>query len=170
MGLHKPNKMNKEDMTNTTGAVRDYMNSASEKEKTELKGQQKWGLFETNYQRNKGISTDQSLQEIEDFCQGGVTVTAGGQEWSTTSGSGARGQAGGNFGAGGQAGGGFGGQGGVAFGTVQPGSLATAGTTTRGTMPGGGNMKFEDRSAGGASFFASHQAKEAKKYQPESKW
>merc|ERR1712137_1338023 len=152
MGLHKPNKMNKEDMTNTTGAVRDYMNSASEKEKTELKGQQKWGLFETNYQRNKGISTDQSLQEIEDFCQGGVTVTAGGQEWSTTSGSGARGQGGG------------------AFGTVQPGSLATAGTTTRGTMPGGGNMKFEDRSSGGASFFASHLAKEAKKYQPESKW
>ena len=59
------NQQTRNDMQNTVGAVRDYANNASEKEKTDKSGQQKWGLFETNYQRNKGITTDQSLQEIE---------------------------------------------------------------------------------------------------------
>merc|ERR1712063_208449 len=71
-----------EQLTGATGAVRNYIDNASEKEKTEKKGQQQWGLFETNYQRNKGISTEQSLNEIEQFCKDGVTVQAGGEQWS----------------------------------------------------------------------------------------
>lgn len=54
-----------QDLTNTTQAVRSYAASASQAEKEKKYGQQKWGLFETNYQRNKGITTDESLQEIE---------------------------------------------------------------------------------------------------------
>lgn len=57
--------MDKNDMSNTVDAVRNYANNASESEKNQKYGQQKWGLFETNYQRNKGITTDESLQEIE---------------------------------------------------------------------------------------------------------
>jgi hypothetical protein len=38
-------------------------------------GQQKWGLFETNYQRNKGITTEQSLQEIEAAMKGAFENT-----------------------------------------------------------------------------------------------
>jgi len=54
-----------EELTGTTQAVRSYAASASQAEKEKKFGQQKWGLFETNYQRNKGITTDESLQEIE---------------------------------------------------------------------------------------------------------
>lgn len=37
----------------------------------------KWGLFETNSQRVRGISTEQSLYEIEDAAQNGVIVGKG---------------------------------------------------------------------------------------------
>jgi len=62
---------NEEDLTSVTSAVRSYTASASQSEKTKKYGQQKWGLFETNYQRNKGITTEESLQEIEDFAKSG---------------------------------------------------------------------------------------------------
>jgi len=54
-----------EQLTGTTQAVRSYAESATQAEKEKKYGQQKWGLFETNYQRNKGITTDESLKEIE---------------------------------------------------------------------------------------------------------
>lgn len=158
---------NTDDLTNTTSAVRNYIDNASEAEKTGKKGQQQWGLFETNYQRNKGISTNESLQEIEDFCKTGVTVTNGGQEWSIAGTSSHEAGYGGR--PGGQQGYSTGGNQ-VSHVSVQGGGLATAGQVNRSAQPGAGNLSFGDRSAGGASFFAQHQAKEAKKYQPEKKW
>jgi hypothetical protein len=59
-----------------TTATRSYVSAASEAEKDSRKGQQKWGLFETNYQRNKGISTAESMQEIEDFARTGIRPEA----------------------------------------------------------------------------------------------
>lgn len=47
--------------------------NASDKDKQAKYGQQKWGLFETNYQRNKGITLEQSLQEIEGSARSGNT-------------------------------------------------------------------------------------------------
>ena len=171
-----------EQLTGTTDAVRNYMDNASEKEKTEKKGQQQWGLFETNYQRNKGITTDQSLQEIEEFCKGGVSVRSGGETWSV----GGKGcgncgtvpsanqkfcsncglelratiQHHGAPGGGAPRGGGFGASGG-GFG---------AGGGGRGGAPGTGNLSFAEGSNAGAAFFNQHKEKEAKKYQPERKW
>ena len=49
-------------LTSVTSSVRNYAANASEEEKSKKYGQQKWGLFETNYQRNKGITTEESLQ------------------------------------------------------------------------------------------------------------
>ena len=146
------------------------MDGASEKEKTEKKGQQQWGLFETNYQRNKGITTDQSLNEIEQFCANGVKVNSGGEQWSikgdehaTVVNRGAGGQ-GGFGGQGGQGGfgaqGGFGGQGGQGGFGAQGGVRA----------PGSGTLQFNDKTDAGAAFFAQHKANDAKKYQPERKW
>jgi len=66
----------KEEMVGVTGAVRSYTANASAEEKERKYGQQKWGLFETDYQRRKGITTEQSLQEIEDFCANGGEVCA----------------------------------------------------------------------------------------------
>ena len=57
-----------------TAAVRSYSAAAPQAEKEKKYGQQKWGLFETDYQRRKGITTEQSLQEIEQFCEGGGEV------------------------------------------------------------------------------------------------
>ncbi len=56
-----------EELTGTTQAVRSYVASAPQAEKEKKYNQQQWGLFETNYQRNKGITTDDSLNEIEVF-------------------------------------------------------------------------------------------------------
>merc|ERR1712110_54910 len=116
-----------------------------EKEKTEKKGQQQWGLFETNYQRNKGISTDQSLNEIEQFCKDGVTVQAGGEQWSVggkdvsyhPAPGGATQYA--NFRSGGQGfgSGGAGGAGGAGFGSGSAGGA--------GGRPGGGNLNFSQK-------------------------
>jgi len=66
----------KEDMVGVTGAVRSYTANATPEERERKYGQQKWGLFETDYQRRKGITTEQSLQEIEDFCANGGEVCA----------------------------------------------------------------------------------------------
>merc|ERR1712137_110155 len=175
-----------EQLTGTTGAVRNYMANASEKEKTEKKGQQQWGLFETNYQRNKGISTDQSLQEIDEFCSGGVRVNAGGEEWSIGGKAGSTSQCGScgtvpdpnqkfcsncgaqlraviqTHGTGGQ--GGFGGSG------ARGGGFGASGGAGGLGGPGTGNLNFAEGTNSGAAFFNQHMANEQKKYQPERKW
>ena len=90
-------------LVETTSATRDYIANASDKEKSEKKTKQEWGLFETNYQRTKGITTDESLKEIEEFARTGVrpeatpgtvpwtpkTGNAGGASSATSSGGGA---------------------------------------------------------------------------------
>merc|ERR1712137_1020031 len=167
-----------EQLTGTTGAVRNYMANASEKEKTEKKGQQQWGLFETNYQRNKGITTDKSLQEIEEFCSGGVRVNAGGEEWSIGGKAGSTSQCGScgtvpngsekfcsNCGAQLRAvvqshaapGGGFG-----------AGSAGRGGGFGAGGGRGGpsGSAKFAEGTNAGAAFFNQHMTNEKKKYEP----
>ena len=60
-----------EQLTGVTTAVREYAETAPSSVTEKKYGQQKWGLFETNYQREKGITTEQSLQEIESYCQQG---------------------------------------------------------------------------------------------------
>jgi hypothetical protein len=71
-----------------TTAAKSYVTAASDAEKESRKGQQKWGLFETNYQRNKGISTAESMQEIEDFARTGVrpAPTPGTVPWTSKTG------------------------------------------------------------------------------------
>mmetsp|Transcript_680 Transcript_680/g.1131 ORF Transcript_680/g.1131 Transcript_680/m.1131 type:complete len:219 (+) Transcript_680:68-724(+) len=59
-------------MTEITKAVRDVTNAASDEKRDKKYNQQKWGLFETNYQREKGITTEESLQEIEAFSRDGT--------------------------------------------------------------------------------------------------
>merc|ERR1712137_474203 len=142
-----------EQLKDTTGAVRNYMANASEKEKTEKKGQQQWGLFETNYQRNKGISTDQSLNEIEQFCKDGVTVNVGGEDWSIGGKAGSTSQCGN-------------------CGTVPNGSqkfCANCGAQLRavvqqhgapGGKPGTGNLSFAEGTNVGAAFLNQHLEKE----------
>ena len=68
---------NPENLTTVTGAVRANLASASEEQKDKKYGQQKWGMFETHYQRTKGITTEQSLQEIEDFAKHHGTTPSG---------------------------------------------------------------------------------------------
>ena len=62
-------------LTSVTSSVRSYVAGASEEEKSKRYNQQKWKLFETNYQREKGITTEQSLQEIENFANHGIAPT-----------------------------------------------------------------------------------------------
>lgn len=158
-------------LTDTTGAVRNYVANASEKEKTEKKGQQQWGLFETNYQRNKKITTDESLQEIEEFCKDGVSVRAGGETWSV-GGKGSNpnyGASGGQGGSGGFGAGGQGGSGGFGAGG-QGGGFGPGSGGARGGAPGTGNLSFAEGTNAGAAFFNQHKENDAKKYQPERKW
>ena len=61
-------------LTSVTSAVRSYAASASTEERKKI-WTTKMGTFETNYQRNKGITTDESLQEIENFSQHGIAPT-----------------------------------------------------------------------------------------------
>lgn len=166
-------------LTGTTQAVRTYIAGASEEEKEKKYGQQKWGLFETDYQRRKGITTEESLQEIEDFARNGVTV----------GGSASRGSAPANSAAGGAYGtattgstrgfsqanvrevDGRGGFGGAAAGG--PGSPRGAGGFGGGSPrgPGGrgqgtGTFGSGDQSDAGARFFMQHQENEARKFKP----
>lgn len=48
-------------------AVRTNLGSESEEKREERFHQQKWTTFETNYQREKGITTEESLRELEEF-------------------------------------------------------------------------------------------------------
>jgi hypothetical protein len=76
-------------MVDTTAATRSYEASASDAEKSSAKGAQKWGLFETNYQRKKGITTDESMAEIEQFARTGIRpeATPGTVPWTPKTGS-----------------------------------------------------------------------------------
>lgn len=64
------------DEATITNAVRNYTANASVAEREKKYGQQKWGLFETNYQRKKGITTEDSLREIEAAARDGITNNA----------------------------------------------------------------------------------------------
>jgi hypothetical protein len=65
--------MKKEDLGEITSAVRGFVDAASDEKKEKREGQQKWKLFETHYQRTKGITLEESLLEIENFMEHGVT-------------------------------------------------------------------------------------------------
>mmetsp|Transcript_19145 Transcript_19145/g.29987 ORF Transcript_19145/g.29987 Transcript_19145/m.29987 type:complete len:209 (-) Transcript_19145:108-734(-) len=165
----------------TCDAVRNYQNNASTAEKEKKYNQQKWGLFETNYQREKGITTEQSLQEIEEFAAGGGKTqgidSSGGNRYGGSSG-GAGGYGGSSGGAGGYGGssggaGGYGGSsGGGGFGPggssggYGGGSSGGFGGASRSGGAGGGTGKFGPSGAGGADFFQQHQQKESAKYKP----
>eukprot|EP01094_Clydonella_sp_ATCC50884_P022901 TRINITY_DN5364_c0_g1_i1.p2 TRINITY_DN5364_c0_g1~~TRINITY_DN5364_c0_g1_i1.p2 ORF type:complete len:228 (-),score=80.97 TRINITY_DN5364_c0_g1_i1:256-939(-) len=166
--------MTSDTMTGVTGAVRSYAANASEEEKEKKYGQQKWGLFETNYQRNKKITTEESLQEIEEFCGGGGAVPG------RMDGSGSAGGRGGSAGSAGSAGyGSSSGGGGGGFeihssssssagraGGGAGGGSAGFGSTQRGTA-GGGTQHFGPGGNAGDSFFSQHQQNEKKKYMPQ---
>lgn len=169
-------------LTGTTQAVRTYIAGASEEEKEKKYGQQKWGLFETDYQRRKGITTEESLQEIEDFARNGVTVggtatrsTASATSAATAGYSGSAGYtSAGSYGvatAGTTQGfsqanvrevdgrGGFGGAAGSPRGAGGFGGVGGRGQGT-GTFGSG------DQCDAGAKFFAQHQQNEARKFKP----
>jgi len=155
------------ELRGVTSAVRDYTAHASQAEKDKKYGQQKWGLFETDYQRRKGITTEQSLQEIEAFCDGGGEVCAphpsarpgdgpfGGysaehyEQQGATSGEGLSPR---RFGPG-------------SSGTTTTVTGRTGGYST-GVGGSGDSIRFSPTGEAGADYFAQHQAREAAKYKP----
>jgi len=144
-----------EQLTGTTQAVRSYAESATQAEKEKKYGQQKWGLFETNYQRNKGITTDESLKEIEEFSKHGVVPGSAG-------GRGGFGSTAGDDGAGGGAGSGSGyGAGGGAGGGGTGGFSGSGGAGAS-----QGSAQFGPGGDAGSAFFAQHQQREAAKFKP----
>lgn len=154
-----------EELTGVTSAVRSYAANASAEEKEKKYGQQKWGLFETNYQRNKGISTEQSLQEIEEFASTGVTVGHGLDTVGSSSGAGGAG----GFGSAGGAGG-FGSAGGAGFSSGGSAGFSSGGSSSSPSgKPGAvgfGKTNFAPRGDSGAQYFMQHQQREAAKYKP----
>ena len=179
--LLAPSKQNQGgSLTGTTQAVRSYMASASEEEKEKKYGQQKWGLFETDYQRRKGITTEQSLQEIEDFAKNGVTVGASGRSTSqmTSPPRGASSDVYGTATPGTTRGfsqanarefdGGSGGRAGFTGSANSPRSGAGGFGSGSGSGRGQGTGTFGngDQCDAGAKFFMQHQETEARKYKP----
>jgi uncharacterized membrane protein YgcG len=178
-----------QELTGVTSAVREYAAHAPPAEKDRKYGQQQWGLFETDYQRRKGdhnikkkirkkfenthtrtltrathctgITTDQSLDEIEDFAHHGPRAQpAAGRPPGATAAveGGAPPLNAGSFGPGGAGSGADGGgSGGGGGGSGGAGAARRAGAGT-GSMPTGGNA--------GAHFFEQHKAKEQAKYKP----
>ena len=163
------------ELRGVTSAVRTYTANASQAEKEKKYGQQKWGLFETDYQRRKGITTEQSLQEIEEFCAGGGEVCAphpsakpgdgpfgGMPARNGTAGSSASSSTGGGglnpsrFGPGGAS---------ASGGSTTPRG-GQAGRTSSGVGGSGSTVRFAPTSDAGADYFAQHQAREAAKYKP----
>ena len=164
------------ELRGVTAAVRSYSAAAPQAEKEKKYGQQKWGLFETDYQRRKGITTEQSLQEIEQFCEGGgevcaphptarpgqgpfggtarpsVSTTSTTSSATTATGPQSPRRFGPGAGAPGTAGAGAGG--------------AARGATSSGVGGAGSSIKFGAGGDAGADFFAQHQAREAAKYKP----
>jgi len=67
-----PDDVEDDGLTTITSAVREFTDTASDEKRNAKYNQQQWNLFETNYQRDKGITTEESLQEIEAFSRDGV--------------------------------------------------------------------------------------------------
>lgn len=146
-------------------AVRGYANAASEEEKEKKTGQQKWGMFETNYQRTKGITTEQSLQEIEDAMNGKFGSGKGQGNSSNTAG---HYTPGGKFGEAGSSSSqqtsttGYGGLGGGQFGASTAGSSSElAGKGQLGTAKFGTEGNTE-----GAAFLNQYNKQVNAKYKP----
>lgn len=161
------------ELRGVTAAVRSYSAAAPQAEKEKKYGQQKWGLFETDYQRRKGITTEQSLQEIEAFCDGGGEVCA--PHPSARPGQGPFGGTAGPAGGAGAAAGTTGpqsprrfgpGAGGAGAGAGAGAGGAARGATSSGVGGSGSSIKFGPGGDAGADFFAQHQAREAAKYKP----
>ena len=166
------------ELRGVTSAVRTYTANASQAEKEKKYGQQKWGLFETDYQRRKGITTEQSLQEIEEFCAGGGVVCAphpsakpgdgpfgGAPARNGAAGSGAASSTGGGLNPSKFGPGSAGGAGGGST-TPRGGAGGQAGRTSSGVGGSGSTVRFTPTGDAGADFFAQHQAREAAKYKP----
>ena len=160
------------ELRGVTAAVRSYSANAPQAEKEKKYGQQKWGLFETDYQRRKGITTEQSLQEIEQFCEGGGEVCAphptakpgqgpfGGTASPASASASTGPQSPRRFGPG------AGGPGAGGPGAAAGGPGAARGATSSGVGGSGSSIKFGPSGDAGADFFAQHQAREAAKYKP----
>jgi len=154
------------ELRGVTSAVRNYTANASEEEKNKKYGQQKWGLFETDYQRRKGITTEQSLQEIEDFCENGGEVCA--PHPTARPGDGPfGGTADAGYSASSSSGGGLSPR---RFGPSSAGTTTTVTYHTPGSSSGvggsGDSIHFGRGGESGADYFAQHQAREAAKYKP----
>lgn len=177
----------REQAAGITSTVRAFTNAATEEQKNAKYNQQKWGMFETNYQRNKGITTEQSLQEIEAVMGGGVRVPGSKPgthevEYTISGQSGSRGGGGGGnkFGSSSASSGNGSSGGGNGLGAGKPlnagkfGGSSFGGTTTTTTKVSdekrvyGGQAKFGASGAGGAAFLQNHLAKEKAKYAPKS--
>ena len=182
--LLAPSKANQNQgsLTGTTQAVRSYIATASEEEKEKKYGQQKWGLFETDYQRRKGITTEESLQEIENFSRYGVAVSGNPSKTSSsaTSSSSSYSAAGGSYGTAttgttrgfSQANlrevdgrGGFGSSSSSGSGAAGRFGSSSAGSP-RGRGQGTESFGSGDSCDAGARFFMQHQENEARKFKP----
>eukprot|EP00300_Choanocystis_sp_HF-7_P022371 c21616_g1_i1.p1 GENE.c21616_g1_i1~~c21616_g1_i1.p1 ORF type:complete len:199 (+),score=40.47 c21616_g1_i1:30-626(+) len=157
-------------LSGVTGAVRDHMNNASASEKSGTSGQQKWGLFETNYQRTKGITTEQSLQEIEAFvgaqnAQPGTTTSSGSAQSQAGSGSQRVGKQGGDAAS---SSGDASSHGRPLTAEEEIAAAAKAGGPTKstGARIGTGLGKGFAPGNAGSEFFDKFQQKEAAKYKP----
>jgi hypothetical protein len=139
----------------TTQATKQYVASATADEQQSRKGQQQWGLFETNYQRTKGISTAESMQEIEDFARTGVrpVATPGTVPWTSKT-------AGSSSGTGG--GGGFRSGAAAADESVEAGSSSAGSATAGGGSTGVGGKFFPKGDDEGTKLFAKYQAGQKK--------
>jgi len=154
------------------GAVRQYTADATTAEKEKKYGQQKWGLFETNYQRTKGITTEQSLQELENAATHGVsyTVKSGSSSGGTAGSDGSSSSSSSGGGGSSSPGGSFGGSSssssaGGAAGQLNPGKFGSstggAAANIKGTASFGQGGSMADK------FLAGHLAKEKAKFAPK---
>jgi len=149
-----------------TGSVRAYTASASDAEKEKKYGQQKWGLFETNYQRTKGITTDQSLDEIDNFATGNY-----GRNQGAAGSAGGGGSAGGKFSGGGGGGGSSASCGSAGYGSSSAGQAGSRGdvevtTEVRGGGGGGPPSNFTSQGSQGASALDQYKKQQAAKFAP----
>jgi len=157
---------NAQELTNTTSAVRAVAAAQTDADKSKTYGQQKWGLFETNYQRSTNTTLDESLNEIDRFAKGGVIV---GQTLSTTnSGKGSAGNSPSSSHStttstttttrsGGSAG---------SPGSLNPGKFGPGSGARQAPNSNAGAAKFKPGGNAGAAFLNQHKAKEAAKYKP----
>eukprot|EP01129_Flabellula_baltica_P007490 TRINITY_DN291_c0_g1_i1.p1 TRINITY_DN291_c0_g1~~TRINITY_DN291_c0_g1_i1.p1 ORF type:complete len:170 (-),score=31.73 TRINITY_DN291_c0_g1_i1:48-557(-) len=162
-------------MSGLTNQIRTYSDNATEKEVNDRKTSQNWGLFENNSHRTRGITTEQSLQELEAFnrngqlpglSSSGVTMTTdsdGRYMEFTVQGS----SSSGSFRPTGTAnnGGSSGGSGGMFTSTSTTTSFTTINNGGNGQNPQAQKLQGQDTNKG-AQFFAMMKEKEAAKYRP----